>query len=314
MRAYCYGHTDYTAGCPECRDRSRRHQQTRRAAVAAGVWDCAVLGDDELGPVLRHVRGLLEVPGVTGDRINTVAGVGRHSISRLLAGRRLSRPVAGALLGVTAAACLALPASPTSWVPLVGTSRRLRALAVDGWSTEEIAALTGVNVSMIRRHRLAVGCSLLVFALHEKYRLLYDKIQSLADPRGPSDATARQSLARGWLGPERWADEDIDDPDVQPLPPPPDTDDWVEVSQLVDGALRDPRPGKAADYPRPVQREIARQASIRLGWSYIRIAELLGKGGPGGSGGASAIEYLLYGRKDRPHTRHDGAPQAPTVL
>lgn len=298
MRAYCYGHKDYVAGCPECRARSSRRRRAVRAAVAAGTWDSAHLTADELEQVRQHVRGLLGVPGVTGERINTVAGVGPHSISRLVGSRRRTgRTVAEALLGVTAAACLALPVEPTSWVPLAGASRRLRALAVDGWSTEEIAGLTGINVSMVRRHRLAAGCSLLTFVLHEKYRLLYDKIQSLTDPRGSSAATGRQAQARGWLGPERWADEDLDIPDALPLPPAPDTDDWVAVTALIDDALRDPRPGKAAGYPRDIQREIARQASGRLGWSYTRIAELLGKSGE------STVEYLLHGRKDRPSSR-----------
>lgn len=298
MRAYCYAHGDYTRGCADCQDRSRRHQRARRAGVAAGTWDSALLSVDELGPVRQHVQGLLEVPGVTGERINTVAGVGRHSISRLLGGRRLSRPVAEALLGVTGPACLALVGhEPGSLVPLVGSSRRLQALAIDDWSTGELSGLTDIHVSMVRRHRLAAGCSLLVFALHEKYRLLYEKIQSLADPRGSSRATGRQAQARGWLGPERWADGDIDNPDALPLPPPPDTDDWVAVTALIDDALRDPRPGKAAGYPRGIQREIARQANRRLGWSYPRIAELLGKNND------NAIDYLLNGRADRPRTR-----------
>lgn len=295
MRAYCYTHKDYQRGCTDCQEHSRRHQAARRSGVAAGTWDSGLVEGDELERVREHVRGLLEVPGVTGERINLVAGVSHHSVNMLLNGRRrLSRPVAEALLGVGAAACLAL-IGPTTPVPLTGTVRRLRALAVDGWSTEEISGLVGFHVDVVRRHRFARKTTMLTFAAHEKYRLLYEKIQSLADPRGSSAITARRAQAAGWLGPERWADEDIDDPDAESLPPPPDSDDWVAVSNLVDGALRDPRPGKAADYPRPVQREIARQAYYRLGWSLTRIGELLGKT-------KSTVEFLLHGRRDRPST------------
>jgi hypothetical protein len=261
--------------------------------MVAGTWDAALVAGDELEAVREHVRLLLAVPNVTAERITAVAGVGQHTVTTLLdARRRLSRPVADALLGTTAAACLVL-IRPTTPVDGTGTVRRLRALAVDGWTAQEIGDLVGFHFSVVERHRAARANRKVTYATREIYRELYDKIQSLADPRGSSDRVRQMAVRAGFLGPERWADEDIDDPDAEPLPAPPDTDDWVEVSQLVEGALRDPRPGKAAAYPRSVQREIARRAHYQLGWSYTRIAELLGKGSN------TLIDYLLHGRKDR---------------
>jgi hypothetical protein len=174
--------------------------------------------------------------------------------------------------------------------------RRLQALAVDGWGTRALSGLVGLDPSTIRTHRGGRFPEVTV-ATRERYRELYDKIQSQADPRGDSPRASQNAERQGWLGPERWADGDIDNPGAQPLPPVPETDDWAEVSRMIEGALRDPRPGKAADYPRSVQREIARQASARLGWSYSRIAELLGKNSD------NAIDYLLNGRKDRREAR-----------
>jgi hypothetical protein len=219
-----------------------------------------------------------------------------------------------ALLGVTAQACLALIDRSTTPVDPTGTARRLQALAVDGWSAQMLSPLVGLDCSTIRCHR-SRGFAEITVATRERYRDLYDKIQSQADPRGGSWRARRNAEEQGWLGPERWADEEIDDPDAQPLPAPPgDSDDWVAVSNMIDGALRDPRPGKAADYPRPVQREIARQAVNRLGWSLDRVGELFGKTG-------STVEFLLNGRADRPWTRpgsarrHSGAaPEDPGVL
>jgi hypothetical protein len=303
MRAYCYDHSNYVGGCTACQAACRRHAQARRVGLAAGTWETGLVSGDELEAVREHVRALLAVPNVTAERIQIVAGVAHHAAGDLLRGQRqrLSRPVAEAFLGTTAAACLAL-VGPGSLVDNAGTVRRLRALAVDGWTVEEIGSLSGFHPTVVERHRRGRPGRRVTYATREAYRGLYEKIQSLADPRGSSEEVRLRAVKAGFLGPERWADEDIDNPDAQPLPPPPDTDDWVEVTQMIDEALRDPRPGKAAAYPRPVQREIARQASLRLGWPYTRIAELLGKGGPGGAGGASAIEYLLYGRKDRPRT------------
>jgi hypothetical protein len=161
-----------------------------------------------------------------------------------------------ALMGVTAHACLALIHSSTALVDPVGTARRLRALAVDGWSAQMLSPLVGRDEGTIRDHRAGDFAEITV-RIRERYRELYEKIQSQADPSGGSWRARENAEKRCWLGPERWADEDIDDPDAQPLPPEPETDDWAEVSRMVEGALRDPRPGKAADYPRSVQREIA---------------------------------------------------------
>jgi hypothetical protein len=290
----CDAHTRYTRGCPDCRVRAVNYRRVRLAGLADGTWESGKVVGDELEQVRQHVRALTAVIGVGGRRVARVAGVSHHAVDVLLVDGAvgMSRPVAEALLGVTVQACLALIDRPTIPVDPTGTMRRLQALAVDGWSGGELADLLSLQPASVRRHR-AGSRSQITWGLRERYRLMYDKIQSLADPRGSSEQTRQRAAAFGWLGPERWADEDIDDPTAQPLPPPPDTDDWVEVSALIEDALRDPRPGKAADYPRPIQREIARQASQRLGWSYPRIAELLGKGS------TTLIDYLLHGRKDR---------------
>ena len=254
----------------------------------------------ELEPVRLHVQTLLATPGVQGRAIALAAGVNDHSVFKLASGkmRALHRPVAEALAGVTLQACLERDYRSTSLVGGVGTVRRLRALARDGWSPDAIGGLAGTTAYAVRKHRAGIHPEV-TLGCRERYRDLYEKIQSQADPRGNSDETRRYAESVGWLGPERWADEDIDDPAALPLPPPPETEDWVLVTRMIEDALRDPRPGKAAEYPRDIQREIARQASGRLGWSYTRIAELLGKNGE------STVEYLLHGRKDRPRTRRD---------
>lgn len=296
----CDRHSRYTQGCPPCQVRARDYRRARVAGLAAGTWESGKVVGLELERVRQHVRMLTAIRGVSGRRVALVAGVSHYAVDVLLVdgARGMFRPVAEALLGVTARACIGRIDRPTIPVDVIGTARRLQALAVDGWSAETIAGLMGLYASTVRRHRQAGGPhTQIVWALHERYRELYEKIQSLADPRGTSESTGKYAARVGYLAPERWADGDIDDPHAEPLPPPPDTDDWAQVSRQIEDALRDPRPGKAADYPRPVQREIARQAHDRLGWSYPRIAELLGKNND------NAIDYLLHGRKDRREAR-----------
>ncbi len=294
-RASCIQHPRYVAGCIPCRQHTSAYWRARHAGLAAGTWASALIDDEELDRLCRHIDELVAVGGVTRERIVRVAGVSRRVLAgvRVGSGRRVSRVSAEALLGVTVRACLALIDNPAALVDSVGTRRRLQALAVDGWTAARISELLCVPVNSVRWHRNPERLGDVTWSTRERYRLFYEKVQSLADPGGDSDGIRQFAAAAGWMGPERWADEDIDDPDAQPLPAPPDTDDWALTTRLISDALRDPRPGKAADYPRDVQREIARQANRRLGWSYPRIAELLGKNND------NAIDYLLNGRKDR---------------
>ena len=294
-RSCCAAHPRYTRGCAGCREKAAAYQRLRHASVADGTWERAMAIPVEFDAARLHIQTLLAVSGITGHRVGRIAGVNRDLVLNIASGslQKASRPVVQALAGVTAQACLALIDRPTTPVDAVGTKRRLQALAVDGWSPERIAGLVGVSASNVRKRRGHLYPEVTV-RWRERYRELYDKIQSQADPSGGSRETSQYAELVGWLGPERWADEDIDNPDAQPLPPPPDTEDWEVVSRLVEGALRDPQPGKAADYPRSVQREIARQAVNRLGWSHGRIAELLGKSN------GKMVSHLLYGRKDRP--------------
>ncbi len=290
----CDAHPRYTRGCLDCRVRAAHYRRVRVAGLAAGTWDSGKVVGQELEQVRQHVRALVGVVGVGGRRVARVAGVSHHSVDALTVDGAVAmyRPVAEALLGVTVRACLALIDSPRIPVDPTGTMRRLQALAVDGWGADEIAGLLGVQPSSVRRHRAGTRVQIL-WGLREQYRLLYEKIQSLADPSGSSKWTRDFAAKSGFLGPERWADGEIDDPGALPLPPPPDTEDWALTTRLIEDALRDPRPGKAADYPRDLQREIARRASRQLGWSYSRIAELLGKNS------INAVDYLLHGRRDR---------------
>lgn len=297
----CPDHAGYTRGCESCRLHARRYRRARLAGLADGTWTPGYADEAATAAVRAHVASILAVKGVSCERAARAAGLGRNTVEDLAAGRttRLTTVAAEALLGLTTAACMRQITQPTTQVDIIGAERRLQAMACDGWGSNEIGGLLSIHPSMVRRHRggNAKRRTMIRWGLHEAYRELFEKIQSQADPSGPSEWTRIHAERLKYVPAERWAEGTIDDPSAQPLPPLPDDEDWVATTNMIEGALRDPAPGKAADYPRPVKAEIARHAWNRLGWSYARIAELLG------FKSESTVEYILHGRSDRPHTR-----------
>lgn len=297
----CSDHARFAKGCGPCRERARVYWQLRARAVRSGGWDGHPLRGADLDAVRAHVRLLVARPGVTRKLVAQTAGVGDWTVRALIDGTSgaVSPANAEALLGTSADACLGRITNPKHLVGSIGTARRLQALMLEGWSSTDLASLAGVTGEMVRGHRQGDRPWITV-RLHRTYAELYEKILALPDPRGPSPRVIAiaADADHNYQSYECWADGDIDDPDAEPLPPLPDTDDHVAVSKLVDDALRNPTPGKAAGYERHVKREIARQAlGTRLGWTHERIAELLGYRS------ANSVEYLLNGRPDRPHTR-----------
>jgi len=291
----CDEHLRYTAGCTPCQARARRYAYERHWGIYGGTWEGCVEGE-RLEAVKEHLRALLAEPGVTVPRIAAVAGTGHSNIYRLLSGKtvEMQGATAAALLGVTAERARAV--GQRQFVDSTGAARRLRALLADGWSSESLSALCGVNPVTLSHWRAQARKTIRADG-HETVVQLYEKIQALADPRGPSDMARRRAQEFGYLPPECWADGDLDDPDAEPLPRAPESEDWVAVTQQIDAVLRTPLPGAGAHLDRHVKREVARQASKRLGWSYERIAEVLGYKS------TNTVEYLLGGRRDRPHTQ-----------
>lgn len=287
----CDDHVRYTAGCEPCRERSRTYAYRRHWGLYGGTWDRMVGGED-LERVRDHVRTLMAAPGATMVRIGQLSGLTEAVLRYLPVARHIRPDTAQALLALTPRMLTA--AAPR--ISSVGAMRRLQALARDGWDSDTLAQLLNSNPTTIKLWRVGKTKTL---RREDHWALvnLFEKIQGMPDPRGPSAITAQQAERFGYLPVDRWLEEDLDDPDAMPLPPPPDTDDdYVLAEMQIEQALRRPSPGLAADFPRAIQREIAKKARA-LDWTFEQIAELLGKKS------AHTIEYMLNGRPDRPHTR-----------
>lgn len=115
-----------------------------------------------------------------------------------------------------------------------GTRRRLQALNALGWTLRHMAAqlgwsfqatqavITGVHPMVRSSTRTAVAA-------------LYDELGATL---GPSPITRTRALRRGYLPPQAWDDDSIDNPAARPAPIPatdPDLVDEVLVQRVLDG-------------------------------------------------------------------------------
>jgi len=293
LRAYCYPHDRYTQGCDDCRRYAREYKRQRQRGLILGSWDTLVRGA-ELERVRLALAALLAHPGVTVPKIAIAMGATNAAVYRMAKGEttHLRPDFATAILALTPAEVVRR--NPPAMVDSTGAARRLQAMAVDQWSVQVLSPLCGLTVNSLTHHRYQ-RYPTISRRIHDAIAGVYEKIQGLADPLGPSIPTAIQARRMGYLGPERWDDETIDDPNAQPLPVAPDAPDPMELELWVQDALRLRAPRAGVCWPREVKRRFGWLAQ-QGGWTLADIGAVLGLS-------TSGVEYLLNGRKDRPHTR-----------
>jgi DNA-binding XRE family transcriptional regulator len=189
-------------------------------SIGTGTWDRGWVSGPPLEKVRAHVQQLLTHPDVSLRMVAAAAGVGHTSVELLSRGQmeRATGTVVEALAGVTLAAVLRQITNPNQLVSAVGAARRLQALAVDDWGTEEIAGLVGVHPTLVRRHRTGPPYRRISWGYHERYRERNDKTQRQANLQSAADRRATGG-ADGW-GPGPSGDRGARRPDVeQPLSP-----------------------------------------------------------------------------------------------
>ena len=99
-----------------------------------------------------------------------------------------------------------------AYVDATGSCRRLRALAVNGWSANYLAAQIGCRRSTV--HYIRNGNTLTIrLRTKDAIKDLYDE---LWDQPGPSQRTANIAKGRGWLPALAWDDDLIDRPEHEP--------------------------------------------------------------------------------------------------
>lgn len=211
---HCYSH-----GCrrDECRTAWRAYNERLRKNQAYGR-----------APINRRVRAgharthllQLRAQGMSIRTIAATAGVSFPVIERVLAGAK------GGIYATTEAKILAVHGpnlaamNPNAFVDATGTRRRLQALNVNGWSTNDLGhelGCTGTNVAAIMRDPAKVTATTALAV-----RDLYDRLWDAPPPARTGKALGarvrmtRAARARGWAPPMAWDTDTIDDPTARP--------------------------------------------------------------------------------------------------
>lgn len=95
----------------------------------------------------------------------------------------------------------------TGYVPAIGTVRRLRALAADGWPSVELARRLGVSQQMVSYLRNPVGKTVRWDNALRVSRL-FDQLEGRP---GPSEWTRSRAVMYGWPPSMAWMYRDMDD-------------------------------------------------------------------------------------------------------
>lgn len=109
------------------------------------------------------------------------------------------------------------PTPEQEWVLPIGATRRLRALAVIGWTVPTLAGHTplptGVLAELMSARRVSIS--------YETWAAVVALFELLSGTPGPSKLARSRAMAKGWGAPLDWEDLDIDDPRVTAVPSGP---------------------------------------------------------------------------------------------
>lgn len=206
-------------------------QRVRDKAYGRSHWADAA-------PVREHARALM-AQGMGIKRIVDLSGVSSGVVTRLLYGvggrqpaRRINPASAQRILALT------FDPSPGALIDPTGTRRRLQALACIGWSQPRLAAEIGVDVAALwsLAYRNGGVTAKTAARVRDTYDQLWDKDPTDgANGRQASSAerVRREALARGWVGPLAWDDDEIDDPAARPHVPSPANRTGEELDEVA---------------------------------------------------------------------------------
>ena len=170
-------------------DRAATHIERLRAA---GMTDAQILND------------ALLVPHVLYRILRRDGGLHRTTEARILAVRPTARTSKGSGAHVAA----------------LGTVRRLRALAADGWPAAELGRRAGKHKQFIvYLQKMDEGGQVRMWVADYVRRLQESLALLAADEAVPTHIarrTRQRAAAKGWVGSGYWDDEDFDNPNFTP--------------------------------------------------------------------------------------------------
>ncbi|WP_214317080.1 hypothetical protein [Nonomuraea sediminis] len=196
----------------------RRYGQARYQQMKAGTWRGLVDADE----ARQHVLALHRIWLVSYDAIGDLAGVYGTNVQHIAEGtpsrqlpppRRITARISDALLTVSVDD---LP--DNCMVNAVGSMRRLRALAVAGWSVRQVSDRAGaawVGLKILRRGERTTVLLRTARLIRETYEELI-QLNPYEHMRASAVSSCRkEAVTNEWFPAEAWADA-IDDPEAKP--------------------------------------------------------------------------------------------------
>lgn len=145
------------------------------------------------------------VRAMTGLAISTI----RHLFLSIDAGQRIP------IQQTTVNAILASDGRPTGTgrVPAIGSTRRVQALGVTGWSARDLRDRAGIAVKTTQALRRGIHPDITADTAN-KVAAAYDELWDVPGPSGARASTVARNA--GWAPPMAWDDDTMDDPEATP--------------------------------------------------------------------------------------------------
>lgn len=154
-------------------------------------------------------------------------------------------------------------------VPIVGTQRRLRALAALGWSWQSLADEAGMEKRTLERLATAARPTVQP-KTHDRIAALYERLSMTF---GPNPRARNYARRQGWAPPMAWDDVNLDNPAGTPAPMYRRARDGMDET-AIERALA----GERVKLTVGERREVAQRLAAK-GWTASAIARHLGMSG-----------------------------------
>jgi hypothetical protein len=181
----------------------------KRAALADGTWMPFV----DAGPARARIIAL-DAAGMSQRAMADGWGVDQHTVRDIREGKRSQiRPGTSDRILNGSLDPRLFPA--TAKIPAIGTVRRIQALRMAAFSTEDIAFRLGEKTCTVKRWghwKTSIGAGIAA-----RVADLYDLLEN---QQGESNVTAKRAAFAGYLPAVVWDPDTIDDPTAVPLPLP----------------------------------------------------------------------------------------------
>ena len=197
-------HTAYSAHgcrCDPCRAKSSRHSKEWRRDRYLGVVKLV-----DADPLRDHVAALMAA-GMSFKAIALAAGwTSRQALADAITRPRVMPKTLARVLAVR----IDSDNRRDAYTDATGSRRRLQALAVNGWSTRNLAKQLGHKHATTVQDITNGTTPTIRLRTKDGIRDLYEK---LWDQPGPSPRTAAIAKGKGWLPALAWDDDLIDKPE-----------------------------------------------------------------------------------------------------